>query len=493
MIGIQTIRILCLAPILLISFAWAQTGEGRISLIASALQNKDFEKALSLLQPALRTSPGNPKLWAMQGSAYVGEGHTKEALTSFHSALKISPDYLPALQGAAQIEFEAASPKAIPLIEHVIRLRPGDQTSHGMLAVLEYQQRNYAGAVAHFEKAGTLFDSQPAALHAYAICLVKLKQFDRAAEVFQRTVALNPDDRRERQLLAAIQMMAHKPTDAIATLGPLLQMSSPDAETLELASSAYEDAKDTSRAVSTLQQAILLDPHNVNLYLDFANISSTHGSYQVGINVINDGMALQPLAAPLYFARGVLYVQLAQYDQAEADFDKAYELDPNQSLSVAAQGFAAAQKNDFDHALGKVQAALARRPRDPMLLYLQADFLAEKNPDADSPEFQLAVNSARKAIALQPTLGAAQGVLAKLYLQSGKFQEAAVESRKAFASNPQDQTAIYHLVQALRRSGNQAEIPDLLKQLAALRKRAAKDESARYRYRLVEEDFTLVP
>jgi Tfp pilus assembly protein PilF len=125
-----------------------------------------------------------------------------------------------------------------------------------MLAVLEYQQGNCAASIEQFEKAGSIFDSKPSALHTNAICLVKLKQFDRAAKIFQRTVALNPDDQRERHLLAAIQIMANQPTDALATLQPLLQLSSPDARSLELASRAYEEAKDTSRAVDTLRQAI---------------------------------------------------------------------------------------------------------------------------------------------------------------------------------------------------------------------------------------------
>jgi tetratricopeptide (TPR) repeat protein len=204
--------------------------------------------------------------------------------------------------------------------------------------------------------------------------------------------------------------------------------------------------------------------------------------------VINDGMALQPKAAPLYFARGVLYVQLAQYDKAEADFERAYELDPKQSLTAAAQGLAAAQENDFDRALGNVQASLARQPNDALLLYLQADILAEKHPDPSAPEFQLAMHSAKRAVSLRPTLGAAHGVLAKLYLQSGRYQEAAEECRKALASDPKDQAAVYHLIQALQKTGSKSEIPDLLKRLALLRKQATVEESARYQYKLVEDD-----
>ncbi len=491
--GSRTIRgaLVLLGPILFASClpgqAPLQPATDPTSSIADALQEHAPEKALALLQPALVASPRNAQLWSMQGTAYAQQLQTKDALASFHRALKLAPDYLPALHGAAQIEYDAGSPEAIPLIERVTRLQPDDQVSHGMLAILEYQQGKYADAAAQFEKAGSLFDSQPGALHAYAVCLVKLKRFDQAAAAFEKTVALKPDDPGERRLLAAIQVMAHQPERALSTLAVLMQ-GSPDAATLELASSAYEEARDTSRAVDMLRQAIQLDPSNVNLYLDFVNICYAHGSFQVGIDVTNDGIGQLPNAAPLYFARGVLSVQLAQYDKAEADFEKAYDLDPNQSLSAAAQGLAAAQENDFDRALSKVQASLARRPNDALLLYLQADILAEKHVDPAAPEFGLAVRSAQRAIALQPNQGAAQGVLGKLYLQAGKYQDAAVACRKALDRDPKDQASVYHLIQALRRIGKSSEIPGLLKQLALLRQQAEQDERERYRYKLVDTD-----
>ncbi|MGA2020432.1 MAG: tetratricopeptide repeat protein [Candidatus Sulfotelmatobacter sp.] len=469
-------------------YAWAQTAEHTLDQIAASLRNKEFQKALDLLHPALQASPSNPELWAMQGAAYTGTGETKEALASFRRALKISPDYLPALEGAVQIEYEAGSPAAIPLLQRALRLRPSDQTSHGMLAALEYQQGNCTAAVVHFEKAGTLFDSQPDGLRAYAACLIKLKQFDKAATVFRRTLALSPGDRRQRHLLAALQLMVHRPDDALATLQPLLQASSPEPETLELAATAYEDSKDTPQAVATLRQAILLDPRNVNFYVDFANISSAHDSFQVGIDVVSDGIGQLPKAAQLYLARGVLYVQLAQYDKAEADFETAHELDPHQSLSSAAQGMLAAQENDLDRALATVQAKLAQRPKDALLLYLQADFLSQKGAEPGTPEFQLAMRSAKQAVALQPSLSGARTVLAKLYLDAGNYSEAVEQCRKTLDRDPKDQTALYHLIQGLRKSGDTRDIPDLLKRLAQLRKQAAREQSERYQYRLVEED-----
>jgi len=469
------------------SVALSQSNEDPTAPIGSALRAGEFDKAVELTRSALKASPGNAQLWTLQGIALAGKGDRKQALAAFQQALKIAPDSMAALAGAAQIGYEADSPEAIPLLNRLLELRPGDPTAHAMLAVLEYRKGDCAAAVPHFDQAGRLLDSQLDALHAYATCLARLKRLDAAAAVLQRAVALRPDDPRERHLLASMQIMGRKPKDALATLRPLLDAGSPTVDTLPLASNAAEDAGDTPQAVSTLRQAILLDPRNVSLYLDFANIAFAHESFQVGIDVISEGMSLQPRAAPLYVARGVLYVQLAQYDKAEADFEKAYELDPHQSLSTAAQGLAAVQANDLDHALASIRSKLERKPDDAVLLYLQADVLSEKGADVGTPEFELAMRSAKRAVSLQPTLGAARGVLAKLYMQAEQYPEAVEQCRKALKSDPKDQTALYRLIQALRKTGQKDEIPDLLKRLAQLREEATKEERERYRYKLIED------
>ncbi len=487
MVAIRKTAVL-LAPAFFLTIALAQSAQDRIASIADALRSQQFDQALELLQPALKQFPGNVELWTMQGVAYAGRGQKKEALSSFRNALKISPDIIPALQGAAQIEYEAGSAAGIPLLQHLLRLRPRDATTNAMLAVLEYQGGNCKAAVQYFAASETVFDSKPDGLHAYATCLVKLRRFDEAVSVFKKSLALSPEDRQERLLLSSVQLMAHKPQDALATLDPLMGRTSADAASLDLASAAYEDAHDTEKAVDTLRRAILLDPQNVNLYLDFAAISATHQSFQVGINVVNEGINQQPKAAPLYFARGVLYVQLAEYDKAQIDFETAYSLDPNQSLSAAAQGLAEVQQNDLDRALANVREKLLRKPNDPILLYLQADVITQKGAEPGSSDFQTAIRSAKKAVALRPTLEPARVVLAKLYLQAGQYSEAALECRKALEIDPKDQTALYHLIQALRKGGQKNEIPELLKRLALLRQDETKEEREQYRYKLVEGD-----
>ena len=472
--------------LLLQAVVLGQSANSRIASIASALRNREFDSALQLLQPALQASPKNPQLWMFQGLAYSGKGDQKTALNSYQNALKVSPDYLPALEGAAQLQYEAGSPEALPLLQHVLRLRPNDATSHAMLAVIAYKKNDCAAAVEHFSRSESLLNSQPGALQEYGVCLLKLKQTDKAVHVFQEILASHPDGPRARRGLAAIQLTAGQPQDALSTLEPLLA-SDPDVNTMQLAAAVYEANKDTPNAVKILREAIIKDPHNVALYVDFADIAMNHQSFQAGIEMLNAGLKLQPRAAELYLARGVLCVQLADYEKAQADFEKAEQLDPHQALSAAAQGMVAEEQNqnDPDRALATVRAKLAKKPGDGFLWYLQAAILSQKAPAAGSEDFQQGLRSAKRAVTLQPSLSAAHNVLAKFYLDSGQPALAAKECRLVLQQNPADQTALYHLVLALRKTNDQSEIPELLKRLANARQQATREEGERNRYKLV--------
>ena len=177
---------------------------------------------------------------------------------------------------------------------------------------------------------------------------------------------------------------------------------------------------------------------------------------------------------------------MAHYDQAEADFHKANTRDAERAIGSAALGLEAVQKNSPDEALATVRSRLRKKPNDAYLLFLQAEILNQKGADAGSVEFQTALDSAKRAVVLQPGLGAAHNLLGKLYLQAGQNRESVDESRKALSIDSKDQTAVYHLIQALRKTGDKAELPELLKRLAALRREATKLEEQRNRYQLNE-------
>jgi tetratricopeptide (TPR) repeat protein len=236
---------------------------------------------------------------------------------------------------------------------------------------------------------------------------------------------------------------------------------------------------------------VLLDPRNANLYLDFAALSFAHQSFQVGIDMITAGLTQVPDSGGLYLARGVLFVQLAEYAKADADFDKAEQLDPRQALGSVARGLSQIQQNNLDQALVTVRSQLKTNPGDAFLHYVLAELLSRQGAQPGSSEFRQAVDSALEAVRLQPDFVLARDVLSRLYLQSGETEKAIEQCRLALRDDPEDEMALYRLIRALQSSGRPdraAEIAALLKRFTALREEVRKRQTQATQYRLVEED-----
>jgi tetratricopeptide (TPR) repeat protein len=483
------------AAVLLLAVAWASltaaqngaTADGMNS-IESALRAHDYNQALLLARPQLQHSPKNAKLWTLEAIALSGLGRDREALLAYDRALSISPDYLAALEGAAELDYKAGSSRAIPLLNRILKLRPDNPTGHAMLAVLAYKQHDCPNAVKHFSVSSPVLSSQPTALAQYGSCLMDLQRVDDAVPVFEQILTLQPDAAHTRYNLAVVQFAAHRSQAAIATLQPLLASKDLDPDVLDLASAAYEDTNDTPHAVSLLRQAIIASPKNAKYYLDFAALSFKHSSFQVGIDVVNVGIKQLPETASLYVARGVLYIQLAQYEKGESDFETANRLDPAQTSGAVAQGLAQIQQSNLDQALTTVLAELKTHPQDAFLHYLEAQIITQNGANVGTMQFKQAVAAAARAVQLKPDLVLARDLLGNLYLKSGQIEQSIEQSRVALRDSPSDQEALYHLIQALRKNGKdqKGEIPGLVKRLADLRQETRNTEATENKYKLYE-------
>jgi tetratricopeptide (TPR) repeat protein len=304
--------------------------------------------------------------------------------------------------------------------------------------------------------------------------------------VCERLLAGRPGDAHARYNLAVVQFTAKRNADAIATLQPLLETTAPDTDALDLASAAYEETGDTPKAVDLLRQAIVGDPKKEKYYVDFAALSFKHESFQVGVDMLNAGVRQLPNAASLYVARGVLYIQLGQFENGQADFETANRLDPRQASASVAEGLAQMQQANLDQALTTVAGQLKAHPEDAFLHYLKAEILTQRGAIPESEEFHAAMEAAAEAVRLRPDLVLARDVLGGLYLKSGQTSRGVEQSRVALRENPSDQVALYHLIQGLRNLKDpKGEVPGLVKRLSAL-----KEESQRVvggtKYKLYE-------
>jgi tetratricopeptide (TPR) repeat protein len=473
-------------------FCLAQTQpvQDEVSPIAGALRNRDFAQALSLSQTALAKRPDDFRIWTLRGMATAGMGNPQQALLAYRHALKISPAYLPALEGAAQTEFQMGQVSAEPLLLKILAQRPDDPTSHALLGVLAYRKKDCSSAIGHFQKVASVIAGQPEALSEYGLCLATSGRTEDAIDVFTQALALEPANPEIRYNLALAQWDAHHAKDALKTLQPLINPadSAPaDEDVLALAADIFESENDTTHAIAVLRSAILADPKNVEPYLQFASLSYDHASPQVGIDILTAGLTQLPKEPKLYLVRGVLLTQLGEFTRATDDFETANRLDPQLSFLGVAKALVKSQRHKSSEALAEFRAAVKAHPNEAYAQYLLAEALQLEDTPAGSPEYKEEVDAAARAVKLDPTLIAARDLLGSVYLEYGQVELAIEQSRAVLAIDPNDQQAVYHLILALRKTDQKDQIPALLKRLVEIRANVKADQqTTRKRYRLSE-------
>jgi len=444
-----------------------------------------------MTQSALEQRPTDFRLWTLEGIIFSMQDKAQRAQSAFEKAIRISPQYAPALKGEVQILYDQGDNRAIPLLERILKDDPKDQTAHEMLALLERKKDRCESAVVHFAASQDATKKHTESLEAYGYCLVQLKKFQDAILVFEELITLLPNRAYPRYDLAVVQVANKQNEDALKTLEPLLTPDQSDPDILSLASQAAEAIKDTTKAVTLLRQAIVLSPTTQDYYIAFAALCLDHESFQVGIDMINAGLSLIPDAARLYLSRGLLYAQKAEYDKAEADFARAEQLDANQGMSSYAAGLAQVnlaqvQKNNPDEALRRVRLQLKAHPDSALLHYLLAQLLM-KNVDTDSDAYKEAMKEDLRALELKPDLVSARNLMATIHMQSGQYEKAIEQCRAALQYAPNDETATYHLLISMRHAGKKDELQPLVKRLAELHQQSLQNETDRKRYTLVEQ------
>lgn len=462
----------------------AQTASSVRNEVIRALRTGDNQAALLLAQEGLKTAPRDCTILSLRAIALLNLEQPENALESFQQALSNCPGYLPALEGAAQIVYADKKSEARPLLGRILAVQPDNVIAHAMLATILRSEDDCAGALPHFALSSSLFTSRPDLLLSYGACLAYTGDLASALVRYQELLIAKPDDT-IRYDVALLQWKTKANDDALTTLAPLLS-GERRASVLAFASRIHEDKGDTPQAVALLRESILASPDTVDNYLDFATIAFNHKSFQVGIDMLNVGLKRLPEAARLYVARGVLEVQLSMGDAAIKDFEQAHRLDPKLSFAEDAVGILQSQQHQNEQSLALFESQAKQHPEDPLLQYLLAERLSEGSLEGDSPHLASAIAAAQRAVSLDPAYAAAIDLLAVLFNRAGKPELALAQAEKALALDPNDQSALYQQLMAVRRSADPAKIRAITSRFNEARKANDRRQQNSDRYSLQE-------
>jgi tetratricopeptide (TPR) repeat protein len=468
-----------------------QPTSGRAAIV-EALRSGQNDAALRLVDRELSRASEDPRLWTLKGVALTGLSREQEALAAFHRALQIDARYVPALQAAAQIEYGARHPRAKRTLEQLIAVDPANQVAHGMLGALAFDRRDCRAAVTHFEQSGDAIDTNGAALDQFGHCLYVLGRSADAVQIFERLKTVTHDDPAAVMKLAVVLHASGQSREALALLRPMADQPDADGALLNLVADVHASLDEVAEAIAALRRAIAAAPRDETHYLSLTSLCLEREAYDLALEIASVGVQNVPDSARLYTMRGVVHAQLGHSEEAETDFQRAGQLEPERPVGRVGQSLALQQAGRVEESIALLRDESQRHPKDAATLFLLGKALGA-GAASGSPEAREAEQALLRAVAIAPDLAEAHAELGKLYLRLGKPSPAIDHLRSALDVDPSNRQATYQLLRALRQAGRVDETAPVAAKLRRLMEQERIDEVERNRLRLIKVSSTGAP
>ena len=444
-------------------------------------RNGEAQKLLEQIELGLKEQPSNPRLLAARGLALARLNRDQDALQSLEKALVISPKFLIALEGAAEIAYRTHDPKVSGYLSRILQQDPENTAAHGMAGAVAFEEHDCSVANRHFAAAESALRNNPLGLAQWGECLLAEEQPHLATKQLQQSLRLRPADKRVSYNLALALHLDHHDEEALETAKTL----GADSDVLNLVGSIYAGQDKIAEAIAAFRKATELDPKNEQNYIDLASLCLDHRSFDIAAEIVNVGIGNIPNSAALYTLRGAIAAQSSNMEQSAADFERANRLKPDASYGDVGLSLLLGQQSQLDEAIGLIRSRLERAPNDPTLNFLLADLLLRRSDDAEKSGQEEARRLLRNAVRLQPGMAKAHAALGKLLLKDGDAEAAMRELKVALEKEPNDRVALNQCVLALTRLQRAAEARAVAEHLREVLAEDRRAEVRKNRIRIV--------
>jgi len=392
-------------------------------------------------------------------------------------------------------------------LRQVAQLFPQDLTVNVILGQCEFEQGNFAQALADFSKAPAPVEQDAGLSLMKARALLKTdrkleagkvltslcrradlsleQRFQIAwalgqAELFEPAIelfnALPQDypDRYSRNYGLALAYFENKEySKCVRVLEPLEADHSP-AELYSLLGVAEEKAGDTKAAYDAFRQGILSHPDDALNYLNIATLLCLHLNYDLAVQLLSSGIKRIRDDHQLLLSRGIAYTLKGLFDEARADYRSSIGMAPQDPGNYVALGLCELETGRLDAALEAFQRADALGSQEPKAYYFLAETLIQRGVEPGTADFQQARQALDRALSLDPHLSYAYLDRAKLALKAKETDQAVADLERARAIDSDSRTIAYMLAQAYQRKGEKAKADALF-----TRVRGESEEEAR--------------
>lgn len=177
-------------------------------------------------------------------------------------------------------------------------------------------------------------------------------------------------------------------------------------------------ASNSSRSIDNNQPQTLTRAQAIaKVHTELAAAYYQRNQYAVSLEEIATALKFEPNYAPAYNVRGLVHMQLLEYEEAEKDFKRSLRLDAKSSETHNNYGWFLCQRGREKEAVTHFMAAV-KNPLypTPERAYLNAGVCSEKSGDLKNAELYL-----QRALILQPNMPDALVGLADVNFAKGDY------------------------------------------------------------------------
>jgi len=215
------------------------------------------------------------------------------------------------------------------------------------------------------------------------------------------------------------------------------------------------DNKRAFRAATALEA---LQPHSAE-----ALYWSIQANERLAVQSLSRFQQLESDSARSHVLLGDIYHQLEREDDAQAEYQKALALEPDNPAAMLGLATSYLSNNNNDKAMETARTALERSPQDPELNMIVAEAMVAENQFAEAEPFLM------KSLNVKPQLlGHVHALTGKVYAETGRTNEA-ISQLKMGESSDETGSIHYLLARLYRQVGDTKDAAAALDQVKTIR------------------------
>ena len=283
---------------------------------------------------------------------------------------------------------------------------------------------------------GSARDGVAEALFDLASILDQRETLDASLVYARLALDLRPDFPLAQMLIAEIDEEQHHVADALALYRAVDPRSSLGWSARLRVAGALDALDRTEEAAAELTQMAAERPHDPEPFVELGDILRGHSRFAEAVDAYEKAIArvdhVEPRHWRLFYSRAVALERSGQWPRAEADLQRALELQPEQPLVLNYLGYTWIDKGvNLERALTMIKRAVELRPNDGYIV----DSLGWAYYRLG--DFANATQLLEHAIELLPEDPTINDHLGDAYWQRGRLVEARYQWRRALQFKPE--------------------------------------------------------